>query len=788
MSEFLKKITFFIVISFIGGNSLCATKSYQLDFQKIEQEIEAGELLKAERKLKKIEKSESIGKLEKYKCNKLMTKIYLNQQAFSKYNLEVDKLIHLSKFLNPIYSSEAYAHKAYYWHYMMWADSALVYSNKSMSLYRKNEKFRTKVEIPFIYEVYAITYLYRTDASKPKAYLDLPIKDQKKKQFQWFDSALYYQAKFPFKFSTDRSMLYRSYANRWLDEVVGRGAKIPTKSQLIAFKKANVLYDKGIACLKPWHKNDFLTLIALKGSIHTTLRRYKEAEKIFNTGLHSLSTEDLMNRSKLDYHPLMNFLSVKVKNTLFLPYNKQKTNKEIALFLKLRSEFWGSFDRNNDLPYDPYRTSPYINLFNLYTLKAKNEKSNKTDFEKAVSYLLTVKVYFHFLKNDRQNTKHLPYFDVSTIQKKLEKNECFLFMQNDNDLLYGKKILITKNKIQFVNSYRICELNSLNIDTLTFNEFKKLSVQAYQDNLKDVLLILPNVKKIYINNDDLIPYEMLLKDSKSKSYASANFAGNQINFVRLYNPYTYFDETSVLQNYPIDIRSLKQKKVSKLHFMDDFFNHFSTNHPYSKKYYQGDLKDLLTRKGILHLYGHGEFAFDEAAQAFGFQIRYETTGSTQADRQFSDDFSCNRELVVLNNCFSGFPFSNVNEFNKTIPLRILSNGAKSLICSPNKVDDYYSAEFFKLFYQKIEKGLVYEDAFFEAKQQFVKDHPDMRNPKIWNGLQLIVSYKIHNLPEDQNWSGFILLAIISIFDTILTALYVLLHTRKQPRRLTVTPL
>jgi hypothetical protein len=779
---------FFIVISFIGGNSFCATRSYQLDFQKIEQEIEAGELLKAERKLKKIEKSESIGMLEKYKCNKLMTKIYLNQQAFSNYNLEVDKLIRLSKFLNPIYLSEAYAHKAYYWHYMMWADSALVYSNKSMALYRKHEKFRVKIDIPFIYEVYAITYLYRSDKIAPTAYLDLPIKDFKKKQFQWFDSALYYQAKFPFKFSTERSMLFRSYANRWLDEVVAGRPKVPSKLQLLAFKKANALYDKGIKCLKPWHKNDFLTLIGLKGSIHMSIHRYKEAEIIFNNGLHTLSSEDLMNRSKLDYHPLMNFLSIKVKNTLFLPYNKQRTNKEIALFMKLRSEFWGSFDRNNDLPYDPYRTSPYMNLFNLYTFKAKNEKSNKNDFEKAVSYLLTLKVYFHFLKNGRQNTKHLPYFDVSIIQKKLKKNECFLFMQNNSDLLEGKKILITKNKIQFVASSVTCELNYLNLDTLSFNAFKKNSYQAYQNSLKHVLTIFPRVEKMYISHDDPIPYEILLKDTLSNSYSKANYAGNQINFVRLYNPYTYFAESKEIRENQLDVRSLKQNKMSKLYFMDDFFKHYKTNQRYTKKYYQGNLKQLLAQSGILHLYGHGDFTLDKEAQTFGFQIRYETNKANQSQRQISGDFKCKRDLVVLNNCFSGFPSYNLNEFNKTIPLRILSNGAKSLICSPNKVDDFYSAEFFKLYYQKIETGMLYEDAFFEAKQQFVRDHPDMRNPTIWNGLQLIVSYKIHNKPESQYWPILLIILLISIFDLILTALYVLLHTTKRPHPLNVKPL
>lgn len=788
MSFTLKKIKFLIVISFFGGYAFSATISHQIDFEKIEKDIENGELLKAEKQLRKIEETKANSLFQKYYCSKLLTTIYLNQQAFSKYNLEIDQLIHFSKFLNPIYKSEAYAHKAYYWHYMMFSDSALVYSNKSMSIYRKNERYRTKIDIPFIYEVHAITYLYRNDAISPKAYLDLKISDQKRKQYQWFDSAMTYEHQFPFRFSIERSMLFRSYANRWLDEVVGRGGKIPTKIQLIAFEKAKNLYDRGIASLKPWHYNDFLTLNGLKAAIHTYIHRYKEADEIFSTTLNSISPKTLMNRKKLNYQPLMVFLTFNVRNTLFLPFNDIKINKEIALLLKLKKEFWKSFDSENDLPYDPYRTSPYVNLFSLYSYKSIHKNANKHEFSKAVSYLLTLKVYFHFIKNGRQNTKDLPYFDVSKIQKNLKKNECFIFMQNDNDLLYGKKILITKKNIQFVKSYRICELNNLNIDTLTFSEFKKYSFEAYQDNLIQVLKIFPNVKKIYISHDDLIPYEMLLKDSICQSYSTANFAGNHINFVRLYNPYTYFSAPIHVQNTPFDVRSLKQKNVSKLHFMDDFFNHFSTDHPYSKKYYQGDLKDLLTRKGILHLYGHGEFTFDDEAKTFGFQIQYEANHNTKAERNLSGDVVCKRDLVVLNNCFSGFPFYNVNEFNKTIPLRILSNGAKSLICSPSKVDDFYSAEFFKLFYQKIEKGMVYEDAFFEAKQQFVKDHPNMRNPKIWNGLQLIVSYKIHNVPENKNWSGCILLAIISIFDTILTAVYVLLRTKKQPRHLTVTPL
>ena len=399
MSSTLRRFALVIVISFFGGKSLCASKNSQINFRKIERKIEIGQLDKAEKELKKIEKKRILNYEEKYYCSKLLTTIYLTKQSFNHYSLEIDKLIRFSKKLNPIFRSEAYAHKAYYWHYMMWADSALVYSNKSMALYRKYEKFRVKIDVPFIYEVHAITYLYRNDQLKPKAYLDVPIKDFKRKQFQWFDSSIIYENNFPFQFSTQRSMLYRSYANRWLDEVVGQRPKVPSTLQLFAFNKANALYDKGISCLKSYHKNDYLILLGLKAAIHTYIHRYEEADLIFSKGLKSISQEDLMNRSKLDYHPLMTFLTFRVRNTSKLPFDRNKINNEISLLLKLKYEFWKSFDKNNDFPYDPYRTSPYINLFNLYTLKSQNEPQNKANYAKAVSYLLTLKVYFYFLKN-----------------------------------------------------------------------------------------------------------------------------------------------------------------------------------------------------------------------------------------------------------------------------------------------------------------------------------------------------------------------------------------------------
>ncbi|MBP6089736.1 MAG: CHAT domain-containing protein [Crocinitomicaceae bacterium] len=776
-----------VFISLISFNfSFAKSSTYKDQLLKIEQLIEKNQLIAAQKLVKILKHTFKESIQENYYSTKLSCKIFLFQQAFDHYNLANEKLCKLAKQLPPIYLSEAYAHKAYYWHYMMWPDSALVYSNKSYELYNKSRKYKSQIEPAFIYEVYAMTYLYRSDDLKTTAYSGMGLKGYQPKLFLYFDSSYFIQQRYPFKFTSDKAMFYRSNGNRWLDLVTGYRIKTKAETkyfkpvQWLAFRKANELYDKGIACLKEWHRNDLLTLTALKATNYTGVGKWKEAQYFFDRVFNQFSEQELLNRTFIAYQPLMIFLTMKIRNEIHLPINPISTNKSIHLLEKIKYEFWNSFTDNSDLPYDPYRTSPYIDLFTLYTLKSKFSNSKKTDLSKAVSYLLTMKNYFHFLKNKTLfRNKELPFFDVKLIQKKLKHNECFIFFQNDADLLAEKKLLITRNSIQFIRAKKTPDLVALNHDTLNYKAFKKISYLAFQNNLKQVLTILPKVKKIYISHDDIIPYEILLKDNLSSSYTKANFAGNQINFVRLYNPYTYFGSSKELNECQIDVRSLKQKKVSKLLFMDEFFKNFTTTQRISKNDYQGNLKDLLSKKGILHLYGHGEFSMDDEAQTSGFQIRYETTSSTKSERQLSGDFSCKRELVILNNCFSGYPFFNLNEFNKTIPLKILSLGAKTLICSPNKTDDYYSAQFFQLFYKKLTEGRMYEDAFFESKQAFVKAHPEMRNPQIWNGLQLIVSYKIHNKPENQFLLVFNGILILVLLDIILSVLNALLRKKKR---------
>lgn len=186
--------------------------------------------------------------------------------------------------------------------------------------------------------------------------------------------------------------------------------------------------------------------------------------------------------------------------------------------------------------------------------------------------------------------------------------------------------------------------------------------------------------------------------------------------------------------------------------------------------YTGELAALLLEKGILHIYGHGEIKVDERTNSKGFQFSYIENNNLKSVNRLSVDFKAKRDLVVLNNCFSGYNELNYNEFNKTIPLKILSNGASSVISSPTVIDDFYSALFFKLFYLKIQSGTYFEDAFYQTRKYIFKQYPDLKLPRNWNSLQLFQSYKLKKQQSEKSSSTAILMCVCFLIAGIVLLL------------------
>jgi hypothetical protein len=712
--------------------------------------IEAGNLNRAVSELVRLEKSNSLQSAEKYAVGNLLCKVYFMQQEHSKYRVQVEKNLQLAANLPAIYSAEVLSHKAFYFHYLMWQDSALYFSNAAMKILASNRKQLHKIETPFVYEVYAITFLYRRRPYRKGTYFSLPVEDHVKNMYQYFDSAIYYADRYPFKFSSDKAVLYRSYGNRWLDHVTNYRpfskvqARQLTAFQWLSFQRANELYDKGLACLREQHANDIIHISSLKAMNYSNVGRLVEAENLLHQVFEKYATSNLFNENTMNYYPLASFLTVKMRNSIRMPYNRSRINADIERLEKLKPAYWMSFLKDDDLPYDPYSTSPYIALFNLYWFKSQHEKNTSELVQKAVSNLITAKVHFYYLKSGKYKAAgKKPLLSIERIQQKLKKREAFLLMHNDAGFLHKKQVLITRDTILLIPHQQKTTLNSLALDTLNFVDFKRFSYASYQANLKQVIRIQPNVTKIYLSYDDILPYEIMVRDTLAKHFSDLNYAGMSIQFVRLYNPYTYFLDKPHEARSNLDVRYLPQQAKTPVYFTSDFFKKYNHYGNFSHQSYTGNIEYLAEKQGVLHLYGHGELAWDTLLDTKCFQFSYTKNNVLKSENNLQGERKVNRDLVVLNNCFSGYPSFMNNEFNRTIPLHILSNGAKAVISSPNVVDDYFSSEFFKAFYANLNTKMSYEDAFFEAKKTFFLKHPEMREPYIWNGLQLLQTHRIY---------------------------------------------
>lgn len=94
----------------------------------------------------------------------------------------------------------------------------------------------------------------------------------------------------------------------------------------------------------------------------------------------------------------------------------------------------------------------------------------------------------------------------------------------------------------------------------------------------------------------------------------------------------------------------------------------------------------------------------------------------------------NLRLTVLSACDTGL--GNIDEegvWGLQRAFRIA--GTKSLICSINKVDDYWTAQFMDAFYEQAAQGKTIYDSFHKAQRWLRHELPD--NPEIWSSLILI---------------------------------------------------
>ena len=727
-------------------------------------------------------KSPNLSKEKKYRAYKDLAKIHLYEQDLVNFEKFNRKAYEIKKNQGEIYKGIYYAEKAFFWHFLTWADSAAFYSNRSMEIIQKNRKDFSKINVAFVYQMYAVGFLYRKidPNSKVNVHHNLPI--SRILMNQWFDSAKVYEYKFPFSFSSDKVMLYRGVGTRYLDLVSGYNyrykefQKLMSNQQWFAYRKTLEAYNyTNKYIINPLNWNDVIYTNSLKGLNYMCIGEKLKAKKLFNTILRNhLKVYKSFEKSP-NSQALLNLYSYKITNDEALPYNKIQTKNDIFILNNLRNSWWASFIQSKEYNYDTYSSSPDHYLFKLY-LRRYFIKKKKNDLQLATSHLLSQILNFNFInKYNRTNSNrqknaflefsklnnetiklkihHLlkqnpsslieaPKVSISLIQNHLNDNECFLIPCFRKTFEDSYKIIITKNNISIVKANNDLNYTSIDYDTLSFDNYKKYAFQQYNDKIKPVLKINKSIKKVFVMYYDYSSYSIMIRDTMGKNYDQLNYLGKKIQFVTLYNPYEYFSRNKIITKNNLHFVKLNNKHLSNLPFIDHLSNKMFNPLGSKKSTFKGNLSELFVSRSILHLFGHGSLISNNDSGSKNIELPYQSNLVDSSISKINNDQIVKSSLIVLNNCFSGYNTNvSLREYDRGIYLNLLNNGALNIIVSPTKTDDQSSSKIFNYFYLNIAKGEPTDDALFHAQLSYLKvNNGIMAHPKFWSPYRLITNY------------------------------------------------
>ena len=765
-----------------ASESLVKTSSNKM-FILAEKLIEDGSINIAYLLLDKYLKTPNLSNENKYLVYKDMAKIHLYEQDLVNYEKFNRKAYEIKKKEGEIYKGMYYAEKAYMWHFLMWKDSAAFYSNRSMEIIQKNRKDFKKISVAYVYQVYAICFLYRK--LDPKLRLkdshDQPI--DRILMNQWFDSAKVYVKKYPYQFSSDKAMLHRGIANRFVDLVSGYHyaekdcQKKMNKLQWFCYNEAMKEYELANYYTNPNCWNDVFLTNYMLAINYMSIGEKLKAKNHFN----SLLRNYFLKCKKIEKSPharlLMNVFSHKIVNDLLLPYNEREIEIDIDQLKKIRSNWWATINQSEKYNYDTYSISPNTYLYKLYLRKYKHTKK-PSDLKMATSYLVAQIVSFHFVKKEKEINslkRHNAFFEfsqmknsslkksiknyltlnevkipeaplvfISLIQNQLKKNECVVIpdLEGGGEISATYKIIVKQKSIQLFELKTDIHFLKNNLDTISFAGYKINAYQQYKEKIKPVLTHNPLINKVYLMYFDYSNYSAMISDTSGSNYDQLKYLGKTIQFVTLYNPYNFFTAKRLPSSNKVDFVQLQTKEFSGLPFMESFSKKSIAPLQFSNSIYNGDFAKILSMPGVLHLFGHGNLTRDKESGFENIELRYSSKFSSNSISKIDEKQNVNRSLIVLNNCFSGFNNnSSSREYDRGLYLKLMHNGALNVIVSPGKTDDECSAKIFNFFYKYLGEGQTPTDALFHAQLSYLSaNRGSLANPKFWSQYRLLTNY------------------------------------------------
>ena len=415
-------------------------------------------------------------------------------------------------------------------------------------------------------------------------------------------------------------------------------------------------------------------------------------------------------------------------------------------------------------------------LQNLNTLIIKEQqKGERAEITKINDAIKMQNQLMLSLKETQTNSK-IPTVQTINIQDlyaKLEKDNAILV-----DYFWGTNTVYSftvQNKQIVLKSFCMGQMcgeavpgfigHFIKYNTITdnINLFKETALRAYQ-TLK--LPAKSDYKNLIIIPDGILtfmPFEALItQESTTTNFAKMHYLFDDYNIGYSNSVSQYLntkpnlkDTKTVLGVFPVFEKTAYELSFSKKE-MQSIKSNFSGKYFENSEATFDNFKKNAANYSILHLSTHADSGDTETSSSIKFydqEILYSELYN----------LNINSDLVVLSACETGIGKLFLSEGAMSIARGFQFAGAKNLLFSIWKVNDYTTSVFMDYFYKNLKSGESYFEANAKAKRDFLNDKTisnAKKSPYYWSAF--VYYGDIETIENPTNYSIYILGVFIVI--------------------------
>lgn len=720
--------------------------------------------------------SQPLTKQEKLNCLEVKKYAFFFNQEYTDFYYTSKEIHRAEQHLNNQSKEALYlAEQAFFFHYLTWQDSVLIYMHSCNDIIKKYSPILSEQQGAFIYFMMANYQLYFDDGDPKNHNIRYQVINK------MFAKSITFLKTPNLINQRLLSTIYRSWGSRTLDRVTHyksltkQQAKERPRDQKILDHLTENRFMQAFQSAPTNCVEDKVNALSLLGLMHSLLGNCKKANSIFENCL------ILLKKQYKKYHLIPSQKTIclvfkyKMGNDEKMYGNIPNQDEYIEQLIQIARTYSFYLKSSDQFRYDTYGASPIHMLGSLLLAKGEQEK-NQELMSQGAQYLIENfdlrfasktennisqsirkwigknEIHFNYRRDDSSEWEDVdsPITEIKNpksnciknLQSELEDNEIIIYKSWPSSTSSNHRLVIGKNKIAWIDC-KICNHASLDmIQEQNFDEFKKWAWENYKVHLSPILTQFPRTKKIAIYFNDLTDYDCLIDSPNGNDFSELSFIANKIQVNRIYNLQSYYLTPKVSLNKKVHLTSLIQPQFKPLLFTVDLLKNLFYGSLEILNEKKEDLKNIIDANDIVHLYGHGQYHPSDLGYN-QFTMPYFEANQWNDLKNKKNQFNKCNALLIFNTCYSGTS-SVIFEYDSDLHTHMLLKGAPAIITSPIRSEDFASAAIFKTFYENLEDGIEPETAFYLAKVNFLKSNTgDNCNPYRWNAYRMISQKKIH---------------------------------------------